>query len=116
MPRDPYTHLVDVTDLPLFGPAPARATDPETSHKAALHVTRNGQRASERDLTERELRWFVNTYKYFPTSSELAGGNQRLRYMYGRRLPELEHRGIVKKGPERRDRNTGRESVTWEPV
>ena len=115
MSRDPYTGTC-ASYGPLFEPPLARKSDPESSHLAAGRARKEGLIAAQRQATEKELRWYIDQWGECPTSSELAGGNIGLRYMYARRLPELERVGVVRKGRMRPDKYTGREAVTWELV
>ena len=100
----------------MFEPPRARRSDPESSQLAAGKIRKSGLAAAQRDATEKELRWYIDQWGESPTSYELAGGNVGLRYMYARRLPELERHGIVRKGAMRADKYTGHQAVTWELV
>ena len=90
--------------------AHARHTDPPTSHAAAAHVETSGVAASQREAV-------LDLVRRFPgcTSAELVGGGLD-RYQLARRLPELEHRGLVRKGPQALCRVMGRQAITWWPV
>ncbi len=89
----------------------ARATDPETSHRAAAEVTRSGRR----DAQAASVLEAVQIGPGF-TSAELAtAGAPFDRYVAARRLPELERLGKVRRGPARACRVTGRLALTWWP-
>ena len=85
--------LDDIPQLSLR--QPARNTDPETSHEAARKLQTSGKLTEQcvQTLTALVRYEFGNTTA--PTSYELAGTDLQLRYLYARRLPDLEHKGLV---------------------
>lgn len=111
-------------DLPLFAPVvrtgvaplrqPSRNSDPETSHAAARAVQASGRLTEQCDWTLTALVRWLWSAKAAPTSAELAGDDQRLRYLYARRLPDLEHLGLVQRLDEKRPcAVTGRLALPW---
>ncbi len=79
---------------PLFdGLARARATDPDSSHRAAQHAKDNGTISRQALETLEALR----SYGAAASSKELAAGDVGRRYIYARRLPELEAAGLVRR-------------------
>jgi hypothetical protein len=104
-------------NLPLF--SMARASDPSTSHAAAVE-----HRADK--LSERRAQVY-QVVRLFPgsTQGELA---RRMYQQFGnlpiatccatphKRLPELEKLGLVKRGKERVCEDSGYMSATWEVV
>lgn len=93
---------------------PSRNTDPETSHEAARNLQTSGK------LTEQAIQTLVALVrhewatKHAPTSHELAGDDLRLRYQYGRRLPDLEHAGCVTRLDSKRQcAITGKAAFPW---
>lgn len=89
-------------------PPAARNTDPTTSHAAAEDVTSSGVRAVQM------MRVFAGV-KSFPgrTSRELAELVGIERHAAARRTADLEHLGMVRKGPSRVCTLGGRPAVTW---
>lgn len=86
----------------------ARRTDPASSHLAAAEVVRSGVRGEQqRGVLTAVWRWDGRT------SAELARLAGMDRYAAARRLPELENRGLLRKGPIRPCAVTRRPSVTW---
>ena len=103
--------------LPLFHPNRpavrtriARRSDEDTSHEAADAITASGARDSQQaavlavvcrhpGLTSREM--------------ALHGID---RYIAGRRLPELEAGGYVRRADKRVCSVTGRRAMTWQPT
>ena len=86
----------------------ARNTDPITSHISAHEITYSGARTTQ----QIEVLELVSDYAGH-TSRELAVWSAMDRYQMARRLPELEHAGLVTKGPARRDETNLRMAVTW---
>ena len=87
----------------------ARGTDPESSHQAAEHITKIGDRATQqRQVVRAAAKW--------PglTSRELAAKMNQCRYVVARRLPEVSPI-YVTNGPPRRCTVTGRLAQTWWP-
>lgn len=89
----------------------AARRDPGTSDEAARKITRSGKR----DAQSKEV---LDAVRARPglTSAEYAGGVQSQRFMFARRLPDLEKLGLVRKGPPRPCRQTGSRCVTWWPA
>jgi hypothetical protein len=88
----------------------ARTTDPEPSHVAARDLVASGELGRQQALA-------LDLVRRRPglTSHELADGNVTLRYCLARRLPELARPPLmlVKRGPARPCRVTGRLATTW---
>lgn len=88
----------------------ARASDPQTSHAAAAHVTATGARAKQQALAAAAVREYPGL-----TSNELGKRSGIDRYVLARRLPECETAKAVERGQERRCSASGRMAVTWWP-
>ena len=89
----------------------ARLTDPPSSHAAAQEMERTGRRVAQCEAV-------LETVKRHPrqTSLELSQLSRLDRYTVSRRLPELERRGLIRRGPTRDCTVNGRPMLTWEPV
>lgn len=110
-----YAMRRGVTGRPLVDVPRAANADPDTSHLAAARIKASGA------LGEQQQR-VLDLVKRFPgmTSAELAAhidatNWQSHRAMTGRRLPELERGGFVRKGEARVCRVCKAKCVTWEP-
>jgi len=90
-----------------FPPA-SRKTDPATSALAEDEITSSGARARQVD---RVYRLVQQNDGY--TSAELAVMGGVDRHMVARRLPDLQHKGLVKKGGQRQCEIRNRQAVTW---
>lgn len=88
--------------------APARKSDPRSSHEAAEAVTASGARAGQQDLTAKAVERYPGL-----TSLELSKRSRIDRYTLARRLSECEEARMVKRGPSRRCTVSGRTAVTW---
>lgn len=88
----------------------SRATDPVSSHEAERAHTDSGARRTE----QARARAAVSMHPGY-TSFDLAQITGIERHVLGRRLPELEAVGLVRRGPIARSSN-GRRGVTWLPV
>ena len=88
----------------------SRRTDPESSHAAALHITRTGKRGAQQDQAAAAVR-------HYPahTSFELALLTELDRYMLARRASECEAAGRIRRGELRRCSVSGRTALTWWP-
>jgi hypothetical protein len=86
----------------------ARDRDSVTSFKAAERVVRSG-------WLKGQMKLVLMGVKRWPdkTSAELAVLIGVNRYDTARRLPALQHRGLVKKGPSRLCSACGSECVIW---
>ena len=89
----------------------ARRTDPESSHRAALHITRTGKRGAQQDQAAAAVRHHPSH-----TSFELALLTDLDRYMLARRLPECVIAGRVRRGAMRHCTVTGRLAMEWLPT
>ena len=89
----------------------ARASDPSTSHAAAAEVTASGVAAAQRAKV-----LAVVVAQPGLCSDEIAQAAGLQRHASGRRCPELERLGLVRKGAARPSRITGRSCVTWWPA
>ena len=89
----------------------SRQTDPRSSHAAARETERSGRRAAQCEAV-------LEMVKRHPrrTSLELSRLSQLDRYTVSRRLPELERRGLIRRGLIRDCTVNGRPMLTWEPV
>jgi predicted HTH transcriptional regulator len=85
----------------------ARREHPETSHKAARKV------ASKLPKLHAEVLEYVrqNPNRTCSELADIAGARDPRRV--GRRLPELEAKGMLKRGPARRCTITNRDAATW---
>ena len=90
--------------------APARTSDPFTSHEAAEHMTTSGKRAAQQALTTTAVAQYPGL-----TSMELAKRCRMDRYMLARRLSECEEHGQVRRGSARKCAVSGRTALTWWP-
>lgn len=84
--------------------------DPAPSHVSAEHVEASGQLGAEKAQTLQALARHIGPP---PTSRELAGADVDLRYVYGRRLPDLEGDKLVAKSGERLCAISQRKATTW---
>ncbi len=91
-----------------FDPPRARRSDPVTSHLAAQEMYETG--AADRQA--QSVLGMVQT-RGGMTSAELAAHFHADRYMVARRLPELEARGLIRRGNPTRCRISGRQAMTW---
>ena len=91
-----------------FDPPRARRSDPVTSHLAAQEMYETG-------AADRQAQSVLGMVQMRPgmTSAGLAAHFGADRYMVARRLPELEARGLVRKGKSIRCPVSGRAAVTW---
>ena len=86
----------------------ARRGDPDTSHEAARRLVESGRLSEQKRAVLSALRREPGV-----TSAELAQRMGVDRYTTGRRLPDLEKAGLVKKGEKRICRARGTRAVTW---
>lgn len=91
--------------------APARNTDPQTSHEAAEFITSSGKRAAQQQLTATAVAQYPGL-----TSMELAKRCRMDRYMLARRMSECEEAGQVRRGPARQCAVSRRQATTWFPA
>lgn len=86
----------------------ARKSDPLTSHLAAAEGEKSGR-------FKAQAKQVLEAVKAFPgrTSRELAREAKMDRYVFARRLPELETDGEVRKGEPRECWVGKRQAVTW---
>lgn len=89
----------------------ARATDPESSHRAAAEITASRRR-------QQQIAMVINMVRKLPgmTSMELAGMTGEDTYVIARRLPEAVTAGAIVKGIQRPCSVTGKLALTWWPV
>ena len=89
----------------------SRQTDPASSHAAAQETERTGRRAGQSEAV-------LEMVKRHPrrTALELSRLSRLDRYTVSRRLPELERRGLIRRGLIRDCTVNGRPMLTWEPV
>jgi CRP-like cAMP-binding protein len=86
----------------------ARRSDPDTSHEAAGRMVQSGARDGQCEKALHALRRAGTC-----TSAELAERMGIDRYVTGRRLPDLEKRGLVAKDDKKVCRISGTRAVTW---
>ena len=91
--------------------AGARREDPDTSHKAADKVEREGTAGSQRRLILAQVRRSPGQ-----TAGEIAAVLGVERCIPSRRLPELRQAGDVANGPARRCAVMGTSCMTWVPA
>jgi len=91
--------------------ARARSTDPSTSHDAAREAESSGRAAGQRLICLGQVLRVPGL-----TAAEIAVRTGLERHVPSRRLPELREQGLVRNGGERTCGETGRRSMTWEPV
>ena len=91
--------------------AKARSTDPVTSHIAARGVDASGTADSQRAACLSEV-----IAQPGQTASEISVALELERIVGGKRLPELREAGLVKNGPSRACRVTGKRCMTWFPA
>lgn len=88
--------------------APARNTDPSTSHLAAAHMVNSGALHHQQGRA-------LEAVKSHPgfTSNELSRVTGICRFELARRLPEVAEAGLVIRGAPRRCTISGRQACTW---
>lgn len=90
----------------------ARASDPVTSHEAADRALASGAVPSQREAVLRFVRGRPGA-----TATELARLlHHETNHITCRRLPELERRGLVRRGPARVCQVTNFKAATWFPT
>jgi hypothetical protein len=89
----------------------ARASDPASSHAAAAEVVASGAAAAQRARVLACLRSTPGL-----CSDEIAAASGLQRHAAARRCPELERLQLVRRGPMRPSRLTGRMCLSWWPV
>lgn len=89
----------------------ARATDPDSSHRAAAELTASGRRGQQIAQTIAAVRAFPGK-----TSQELSDKTGICRFVLARRLPEAVTAGAIAKGQQRPCSVTGKLALTWWPV
>jgi len=90
--------------------ARARATDPATSHEAALEVEFLGTADTQRRICLAAVLAVPGE-----TAAELAFRHGLERHVPSRRLPELRDAGFIRNGEARICRVMKRASMTWWP-
>ena len=85
--------------------------DPVTSQQAARYITKSGKR-------EGQLQGVLALVMKYPrrTAVELAFRSTFDRYVLNRRLPELEHAGLVRKVGQRPCEINRRAASVWEAI
>lgn len=108
----------ETEQLRLFGqPQPeswkplARRDDPESSKESAQRLVESGQLKGQKQAVYLALRRFPGS-----TSAELAKRADLTRHLTGRRLPDLERAGLVRRGDLRPCSCGKGRAVTWWPV
>lgn len=87
----------------------ARAADPVTSHEAADRVEANGAANTQRATVLRQVRLAPGS-----TASEIARAiGHATNHVSCRRLPELEAKGLVRRGTPRVCHVTSFRAATW---
>lgn len=98
-------------DNPVTHPI-ARKSDPVSSKEAAHKLTDSGKRQTQCNT-------ILALVKRYPgrTSLELAELTFEFdRYIFARRLADLEHMGLVRKASVRTCKESGNRAVTWEAI
>jgi len=92
----------------LFGEAAkmARASDPRTSHEAALEFLRSGKRDSQHAMILRAM-------LHGEDGKTAAEYENLLGIRAHKRLPELVELGLVRRGESRTCGSTGMNATTW---
>ena len=94
----------------LFAPM-QRRSDPPTSRIAAENLVASGELNRQQQAVRDALtRWPGST------AVELAKFADLDRYAVSRRLPELQRKGLVRRGPPRDCTVNGRAQCTWRPA
>lgn len=96
--------------IPLIETPAARATDPDTSHKASAEITASGTRGEQQARALAAVRAFPHR-----TSQEIAEKAKLDRYELARRLPELRSVGLVTNPRRKTCSVTGKTALTWAP-
>lgn len=88
----------------------ARNSDPRASHEADEHMNTSGKKALQQRIA-------VAAVEKRPglTALEIATRTRLCRYMLGRRLPEVERDGLVRRGAERQCSVSKRSACVWYP-
>ena len=105
--------LFDTTPPPR-GPlavATSRSTDPRTSRTAARVMNRSGRAAAQAATVLDLLGRMPGS-----TSAEIAAAGKLDRYVPSRRCPDLEKKGLVKRGPDRICKVNGTRACTWTKI
>lgn len=106
-------HPMTIHTNPNYGPlfAAARATDPDTSHKAARQVEASGKATTQRDRILAVMARLPHTRH---TAGEIARELKDIdRHTVSKRLPELWKSGAIDKCEPRRCTAHGTEMMTW---
>lgn len=92
-------------------PPIARKTDPNTSHQAAEAITKNGQRGSQcKDIFD------AIQAKPGSIPGEIAAKIGLLSHEVTKRIHDLEVKGLVVPGTERRWAGSGKNQRSWWPT
>jgi predicted HTH transcriptional regulator len=91
--------------------AAARATDPASSHQAALRATASGKADAHCHICLEAVIAVPGR-----TSAEIAKATGLERHEAARRLSDLKVRGLARQGEQRPCRTNGKLAVTWWPV
>lgn len=103
--------MAQTIDKMLFDPPLAHRADPITSYSAGDRAVKSGRLRGQMKLVLMGVqRWPGKT------SAELAILIGLNRYDTARRLPALQHRGLVRKGSPRLCTACKNECVTWFPT
>lgn len=98
----------EMTTPPRLPRAKSRALDPDTSHRAAIKVEREGTAGTQRRRCMEQVRRSPGQ-----TAAEIAAALGLERHVPSRRLPELREAGLVANGPSRVCSVMGTPSMTW---
>jgi len=90
----------------------SRLTDPLSSYLAEDELKASGKWKGQKDFCLRLLK----RCKYPPTSGELADHYGTDRYMFSRRLPDLEKEGLVERCSMRECESRGTMALTWKAI
>ena len=89
----------------------SRLTDPLSSYLAEDELKESGKWKGQKDYCLKLLK----RCKYPPTSGELADHYGTDRYLFSRRLPDLEKEGLVDRCSMRECESRGTMAITWWP-
>jgi DNA-binding MarR family transcriptional regulator len=102
---------LDMLTTSTVPPPMSRRTDPQTSRIAAERLRASGElNRQERAVLAAVTRWPGST------AVELAKFAELDRYAVSRRLPELQRKGQVRRGPPRDCTVNGRAQCAWRPA
>jgi DNA-binding MarR family transcriptional regulator len=90
----------------------SRLTDPLSSYLAEDELKASGKWKGQKAYCLKLLK----RCNYPPTSGELADHYGTDRYLFSRRLPDLEKEGLVERCSMRECESRGTMALTWKPI